>query len=836
MTMSPAVHVALRLLVAGFCGLTALYTLVASSTFAYLQFLRPRVFPWVGTVADWHAAAAWAAWAALAAAASVHVRAGGGRRFAARVLVTAGGACVAWNAWSPLLPTLADDARSLWVAQAAAVPVLWLSALDVALAVSIVRAAGLDEDVGDLDGAPRDGRRLLACLLTALTLTVVSALVAWLRVAAAFEPDLPFSLAPVLVGRSATAHAAAFVALFLAIALVARCPRPRRLTLRWGLWAAAFTAASAFIFDRTIANALSIPGVFRPSLSLLAGASVVSTWMVVQWHRADPQRLDRDPLALFLAQPSPPSRTRVLPGLVVVGVLVAAVPQAAAAADWDDLLLRLGTLVVWCACLAWAYRVVPPAIGVGDGWLAGLCLAPLVGMAALAPSVPRADAAGDHPDRTRVVTRYLVYDPSFQVARMLTDRAAPVSQGFNRYLRAHTGLTDVAVAPRSIDFVSPLGAAEDPLHVFLFVIDSLRADYLAPYNPKVWFTPAIGAFAAESTVFTNAFTRYGGTGLSVPAIWAGSALPHKQYVLPFAPMNGLEKLLAANRYRRYVGLDSIMTRLLERSPDLEELDRGVSVMDYELCRTLGELEGKLRARPREPGTAEPLFAYSLPQDIHMSRLSRWAVPEGDFAGFFAPYAGRVQALDRCFGRFLGTLRALGLYDRSLIVLTSDHGEMLGENGQFGHSYHLRPEVVRVPLIIHFPVAALQRGRIDPDAVAFSTDITPTIYRALGYHPDATGHLMGRSLLSDDEAIGRRRRGEYVLSASYGAVYAVVGENGRRLYVADAVKGEDHLFERMPGGAWRERGVSPDLRARQQYAVRRHVDEVAATFDLPRRDP
>ena len=75
------------------------------------------------------------------------------------------------------------------------------------------------------------------------------------------------------------------------------------------------------------------------------------------------------------------------------------------------------------------------------------------------------------------------------------------------------------------------------------LVDSLRRDYLSPYNPKVTFTPATQAFAEESVVFERAFTRYGATGLSVPALWAGGMLLHKQYIKPFAPMNALEKLL-----------------------------------------------------------------------------------------------------------------------------------------------------------------------------------------------------------------------------------------------------------------------------------------------------
>ena len=221
----------------------------------------------------------------------------------------------------------------------------------------------------------------------------------------------------------------------------------------------------------------------------------------------------------------------------------------------------------------------------------------------------------------------------------------------------------------------------------MFVVDSLRPDYLGSYNPAVRFTPRLDAFAAESVVFRNAFTRYGGTGLSVPAIWAGSALVHKQYVQPFHPMNTLEKLLDRNGYRKMFGRDSIMGRLLVPSPGVEELDAGVTTMDYRLCGTLGQLESS-------PGVSAirhvPVFAYSLPQDVHMSRLPATVEPGPTIRGFHAPYATKVHAIDACFGRFVDALKARELYDHSLIVLTADHGEMLGEDGRFGHSRHLFP--------------------------------------------------------------------------------------------------------------------------------------------------
>ena len=83
----------------------------------------------------------------------------------------------------------------------------------------------------------------------------------------------------------------------------------------------------------------------------------------------------------------------------------------------------------------------------------------------------------------------------------------------------------------------------------MIVIDSLRRDYLSPYNSGVDFTPGVAEFARESIVLENTFTRYGGTGLSEPSIWVGGMILHKQYVTPFRPMNALQKLIESQGYR-----------------------------------------------------------------------------------------------------------------------------------------------------------------------------------------------------------------------------------------------------------------------------------------------
>src|SRR5262249_45823865 len=129
----------------------------------------------------------------------------------------------------------------------------------------------------------------------------------------------------------------------------------------------------------------------------------------------------------------------------------------------------------------------------------------------------------------------------FRLADGVLRTTSVAEPAFNRFARANTGLAD-DVEPIEVEFVRPLSesAVQPKPFVFLLVIDSLRPDYLAPYNGRVTFTPRIAEFPADSFVFRNAFTRYGGTGLAMPAIWMGSAGVHKQYVHPFAPLNALE--------------------------------------------------------------------------------------------------------------------------------------------------------------------------------------------------------------------------------------------------------------------------------------------------------
>ena len=156
--------------------------------------------------------------------------------------------------------------------------------------------------------------------------------------------------------------------------------------------------------------------------------------------------------------------------------------------------------------------------------------------------------------------------------------------------------------------------------------------------------------------------------------------------------------------------------------------------------------------------------------MHIAVASKRQVPAGQsYPGFFAPVAESVRQVDECVGQFISFLQRANLYDDSIVILTSDHGDSLGEEGRWGHSYFMVPEVMRIPLIVHLPPALRGRVATDLNRVSFSTDITPTLYALLGHASADLGPLFGSPLFVRAGAeLAARHRQSFLLASSYGA--------------------------------------------------------------------
>ena len=108
-----------------------------------------------------------------------------------------------------------------------------------------------------------------------------------------------------------------------------------------------------------------------------------------------------------------------------------------------------------------------------------------------------------------------------------------------------------------------------------------------------------------------------------------------------------------------------------------------------------------------------------------------------------PYDGEIAFTDSQLGKFFGYLRNEGLDKKTLLVITADHGESLGEHGEETHGFFIYQSTVWVPLIIKTPVAGLS-GKIVKSRVGL-VDIAPTILDFLGYPVPAK--MQGKSLKS-----------------------------------------------------------------------------------------
>ncbi len=126
-----------------------------------------------------------------------------------------------------------------------------------------------------------------------------------------------------------------------------------------------------------------------------------------------------------------------------------------------------------------------------------------------------------------------------------------------------------------------------------------------------------------------------------------------------------------------------------------------------------------------------------------------------------PYDGEIAYVDSVIGQFLDILKSRGMMSNTLIVLTSDHGESLGQHGERTHGLFLYESTVRVPLIMHQP-GKLPEGK-EIDSQVSLIDLAPTILDFAGVSADS--QISGKSIkpLIQDKKSKIRETGVYIES-------------------------------------------------------------------------
>jgi len=676
-------------------------------------------------------------------------------------------------------------------------------------------------------------RLFTATCASAIFLSVIYAALANWRAAQTWTP-LQRTLA---VASSLTAHLLVFAAFFVALNLLTVVAgwfkNPQRMLFLFCHTLAAwvlYSVMTGLVFPSisfSSSMAQMYAAVFGVSLALVSAG--VSVWM----RRAAPAPVENGfDLALWVRATG--VRRWWRPVLTTAALAAAAIILALGSAknDWNHLFQKLTALAIWVATFRVFYAMSRTRLSRAPAHTGRLLLVAL----AVLP-VQRALEAGERTlwantgsqeAFSRFLDSYSGFDPSFKLVHDSMSTVV-VDPSFYQFLARNTNLPrSTHVEPVEIKLAlesTPL--TEAPPHIFIFVVDSLRRDYLSPYNTKVDFTPNIEKFAAESTVMRNAFTRYGGTGLSEPSIWVGGAMIHKQYVTPFAPMNSLQKLIEQHGYQAFVTRDSILQTVVSPWPKLTELDTKSETMELDFCNSLNELSGDL-------GVAQngPVFAYTQPQNVHISVISRQgqrSIDDHTYRNVYAPYASRLRRIDGCFGGFIETLKQRGLYDNSVVVLTADHGDSLGEQGRWGHAYTIYPEIMRIPLIMHLPKAWQEKYKANPDALAFNSDVTPSLYYMLGHRPIENSEFLGKPLFAEKrEELNAYKQENYLIASSYAAVYGILSGEGRFLYTSDAVNLKDSWFdlsEEQPAA----RTVTSSMRVMYEKMIREKIELISRLY-------
>lgn len=160
-----------------------------------------------------------------------------------------------------------------------------------------------------------------------------------------------------------------------------------------------------------------------------------------------------------------------------------------------------------------------------------------------------------------------------------------------------------------------------------------------------------------------------------------------------------------------------------------------------------DLPAGAEVRFREKDYDNKFAGTPAEQEILRERgLEDGAVPmrDADVKFWRAVYDEKVRRADAKFAEFLTELKALGLMEKTVLVVTADHGTELHEHGRFDHGFTLYDELLRVPLIVSVPGAG---GRAIPDRVG-SIDVTPTLLDLIDANVSdgVKKQLRGKSLL------------------------------------------------------------------------------------------
>ncbi len=320
---------------------------------------------------------------------------------------------------------------------------------------------------------------------------------------------------------------------------------------------------------------------------------------------------------------------------------------------------------------------------------------------------------------------------------------------------------------------------EQKPNVLLITVDTFRPDHVGAYGYDRETTPALDRLAGDGVVFTNAISSSSWTtpGLlsGLTGLWAPT---HGVDVRGKSLREGTGTMATLLRQAGYAAPDILY---LSSLPNFQNLGLTTSYADRDRYLPSGD---EVLFKALEAYQDSTFFLYYHYRNLHLPYnptppYDRMFTPRGfDRSGFVKDkvdvvrrnvtvplgsvvlsdadrdwvvglYDGSVREMDETFfGPLVDTLKRLGLYEKTLTIVTADHGEELMDHGYIGHPStsfkgSVYDEVIRIPLVMTCPF--LLPGDRTVGAQVRVVDVLPTVLDLLG-RPVSEG-LQGRSLLA-----------------------------------------------------------------------------------------
>ena len=327
--------------------------------------------------------------------------------------------------------------------------------------------------------------------------------------------------------------------------------------------------------------------------------------------------------------------------------------------------------------------------------------------------------------------------------------------------------------------------SQDIPNVLFIVVDTLRADHLSCYGYARQTSPRLDRFAQEGALFENAYSTSSWTAPSHASLLTGR-YPHEHGVetkTPYALSDGryptLSEALRERGYRTaafsanqfwftrpmgfgrgfihfedfYQSLSDMALRTFYGRAFEQIVLRRLKIEDLPARKRASDINHSV-LRWVDRDQEKPFFAFLnymdahdpyLPPEPYRHKFSRLPSPGGiingrldryhpemtseQMQGEIAAYDGAVAYVDEQIGQLMDELRGRGALDRTVVVVTSDHGESLGERGFLLHANSLYRETIHVPLIIRYPGKTAPGARVTQPVS--NADVASTVMDLIG---------------------------------------------------------------------------------------------------------